>query len=91
MKKTGKGKWDFERRGEFYKELAQVESTLRPEQKNEIGYLGLYQMGEPAMVDAGYYERQPTTEAEKKTKFIHIIIIIIFDPAVFENLIFNLL
>lgn len=41
---------------DFYKDLGIRESSGRYDVVNTIGYLGLYQMGEKAMVDAGYYK-----------------------------------
>ena len=43
---------------DFYKDLGIRESSGRYDVVNSIGYLGLYQMGEKAMVDAGYYKPQ---------------------------------
>ena len=40
---------------EFLKELAFKESSNDYSKVNQLGYLGKYQLGEPAMVDAGYY------------------------------------
>lgn len=43
---------------DFYKDLGIRESSGRYDVVNSIGYLGLYQIGEKAMVDAGYYKPQ---------------------------------
>ena len=43
---------------EFYKKLAKRESNDNPRSENEYGFIGLYQMGEAALVDADYYEKQ---------------------------------
>jgi len=40
---------------DFFKALAKRESSDNYKAINSSGYLGLYQMGEQAMVDAGYY------------------------------------
>lgn len=40
---------------DFYNELAFKESTNNHMKVNKIGYLGLYQMGEAALQDIGYY------------------------------------
>ncbi len=44
---------------DFYDALAQRESSNDPGVENSYGYLGLYQMGEPAMMDANWYEELP--------------------------------
>ena len=41
---------------EFYTDLGIRESSGNYKAKNRYGYLGKYQMGESAMVDAGYYK-----------------------------------
>lgn len=41
---------------DFYNALAQRESSGNPSAENSYGYLGLYQMGEPAMMDAQWYD-----------------------------------
>ena len=41
---------------EFYTDLGIRESSGNYKAKNRYGYLGKYQMGEAAMVDAGYYK-----------------------------------
>lgn len=41
---------------DFYAALAQRESSGNPSVENTYGYLGLYQMGEPAMMDAQWYD-----------------------------------
>ena len=43
---------------EFLRDLAKRESGGRYDIINSAGYLGKYQMGEMAMVDAGYYKKQ---------------------------------
>ena len=40
---------------DFYRALAQRESSGNPAVENSLGYLGLYQMGELAMIDADWY------------------------------------
>lgn len=47
---------------DFYDALAQRESGGNPSVENTYGYLGLYQMGEPAMMDADWYEENPPSE-----------------------------
>lgn len=41
----------------FFELLGQQESSNRYNIKNYAGYLGRYQMGELALIDAGYYNR----------------------------------
>jgi len=43
----------------FYEVLAQRESSNDPEAQNNLGYIGLYQMGEATLVDVGYYTKPP--------------------------------
>lgn len=45
----------FNKSGDYYKDLAMRESSGNHKIKNKIGYLGLYQMGEGALIDTGYY------------------------------------
>ena len=45
------------KKGDFFEALGQMESGGNYEIVNDKGYLGKYQMGEPAMVDAGYYKK----------------------------------
>lgn len=40
---------------DFLHDLAQRESKLDPSARNPFGYVGLFQMGEAALQDAGYY------------------------------------
>lgn len=47
---------------DFYSALAQRESSGNPSVENIYGYLGLYQMGEPAMMDAQWYDETPPNE-----------------------------
>ena len=42
---------------EFYTDLGIRESNGNYKAKNRYGYLGKYQMGESAMIDAGYYKK----------------------------------
>ena len=42
---------------DYYKALGQMESGGNYEIVNDKGYLGKYQMGEMAMVDAGFYKK----------------------------------
>ena len=49
----------------FYIKLAERESSNRPYIMNELGYVGLYQMGESALVDAGYYKPKPIITGKK--------------------------
>lgn len=41
---------------DFYKDLGQREASGDYKSKNVFGYLGLYQMGTDALIDAGYYD-----------------------------------
>lgn len=50
---------------DFYFELAKRESSNIRNKVNRRGYIGLYQMGEMALVDAGYYEKFKKTEAKQ--------------------------
>ena len=43
---------------DYYDKLGELESSNRYNIQNEKGYLGKYQMGEPALVDSGYYTRK---------------------------------
>lgn len=47
---------------DFYAALAQRESSGNASVENTYGYLGLYQMGEPAMMDAKWYDESPPSE-----------------------------
>ena len=47
---------------DFLEDLAKSESSGNYLAKNTHGYLGKYQMGEEALVDAGYYNRRPKGE-----------------------------
>lgn len=47
---------------DFYAALAQRESGGNAAVENTFGYLGLYQMGEPAMMDASWYDETPPAE-----------------------------
>lgn len=46
---------------DFLQSLASRESSGNSQVVNEFGYAGLYQMGEAALVDAGYYRRDDTS------------------------------
>jgi len=52
-------KWHFTLSGDFYTDLAMKESSNNPLAENSLHYLDLYQIGEPALIDAGYYEKVP--------------------------------
>lgn len=41
---------------DFLKAVAQRESSMNPNAHNPYGYVGLFQMGEAALIDAGYYK-----------------------------------
>jgi hypothetical protein len=41
---------------QYYQKLAQRESSNNPKAVNPAGFIGLYQMGELALIDAGYYK-----------------------------------
>lgn len=45
---------------EFLEKVATKESGGRYDIANPIGYLGKYQMGEPALTDSGYYQKDGT-------------------------------
>ena len=42
---------------DFYKDLGLRESRGNYKAKNRLGYLGKYQMGEQALIEAGYYQK----------------------------------
>jgi len=48
-------KWRITLTGDFYCDLAMRESSNNQFAENRLHYLGLYQVGEPALEDAGYY------------------------------------
>lgn len=50
---------------DFYAALAQRESSGNASVVNAFGYLGLYQMGEPAMMDASWYDETPPNETSR--------------------------
>ncbi len=50
---------------DFYDALALRESGGNAAVVNTYGYLGLYQMGEPAMMDAQWYDENPPNETSK--------------------------
>ena len=43
---------------DFREDLGQIESSGRYNVENPFGYIGKYQMGEYAMIDAGYYKKE---------------------------------
>lgn len=45
---------------DFLHDLAMRESGMDPTARNRFGYIGLFQMGEPALQDAGYYQGDGT-------------------------------
>ena len=45
---------------EFLEDLGRRESSGNYKARNQLGYIGKYQMGEPALVDVGYYKPKPT-------------------------------
>lgn len=45
---------------EFLEKVAAKESGGRYDVTNSLGYLGKYQMGEPALIDSGYYQKDGT-------------------------------
>ena len=45
----------------FYNELMIKESSGNPNAKNKQGFAGMYQMGELALDDAGYYNSKDGT------------------------------
>jgi len=50
---------------DFYDALAQRESGGNAGVVNTYGYLGLYQLGEPAMMDASWYDETPPNETSR--------------------------
>ncbi|MGD9800242.1 MAG: hypothetical protein AB7F91_06105 [Parvularculaceae bacterium] len=50
---------------DFYAALAQRESGGNAGVENTFGYLGLYQMGEPAMMDATWYDETAPNETSR--------------------------
>ena len=50
---------------DLYHALAQRESGGSAAIVNAYGYLGLYQMGEPAMMDAAWYDETPPNETSR--------------------------
>lgn len=50
-------KCKFEKTGDFYTDLAMLESTNRTYVKNERGYMGLYQLGKLALQDVKYCDK----------------------------------
>jgi hypothetical protein len=64
MGKYKKLKENFERSYDFYHDLAMRESSGKPRIREEKhgNYLGLYQMGKDALIDAGYFKNVPSTE-----------------------------
>jgi hypothetical protein len=51
---------------EFLKAIAVRESGGKYDAVNKAGYLGAYQMGEPALIEAGYYKRDGTSANDWK-------------------------
>lgn len=51
---------------EFWEDLGQQESSGNYKAVNRLNYLGKYQMGEAAMVDAGYYKPKPDKNYNNK-------------------------
>ena len=45
---------------DFLHDLGMRESRLDPSARNPFGYIGLFQMGEAALQDAGYYRGDMT-------------------------------
>jgi hypothetical protein len=63
LKKDYKGIWGFELSGDFYLDLRMKESRDRHYITSESGsFLGLYQMGEGALIDTGYYIKPKSSE-----------------------------
>jgi len=54
---------------DFLHDLAYRESSLNATKVNKFGYAGLFQMGEAAMVDAGYYKSDGSATNDWKGKF----------------------
>ncbi len=41
----------------LYEALSAGESSKNPQAENELGYISIYQMGEAALIDTGYYSK----------------------------------
>ena len=54
---------------DFLHDLAYRESSLNATKVNKFGYAGLFQMGEAAMVDAGYYKSDGSDANDWRGKF----------------------
>jgi len=50
--------WQFKASGDYYTDLAMMESSGRANVENRFGYKGLYQMGNAALTDVGYISRE---------------------------------
>jgi hypothetical protein len=72
MSKTQEYKsWKFEKSGDYYTDLAMKESTNRLTAINPKRDIGLYQFGEMALVDAGYYKKDLQPGQKKKNLYNH--------------------
>ncbi len=49
----------------YQNNLAMCESSNNAKAENELGFIGLYQMGEAALVDAGYYHAKSLKPGQK--------------------------
>ena len=52
----------------YFEHLGKVESSNNYKAINTMGYIGKYQMGEPALVDSGYYTKK-TNYADYKNQW----------------------
>jgi hypothetical protein len=72
MGKTRDSKtWQFKKSGDYYTDLAMRESSNRPASISELRYIGLYQVGEMALVDTGYYKKELKPGQDPKTLYNH--------------------
>lgn len=55
---------------QYYQKLAEKESSNNPQKINKGGYLGLYQMGEPALIDVGYYKWGQSDTTKRKNDWV---------------------
>jgi integrating conjugative element protein (TIGR03758 family) len=61
--------WSALTYADFLHDLGVRESGLKPAKVNGYGYTGLFQMGEAAMIDAGYYKSDGTAKNDWKGVF----------------------
>ena len=56
---------------DYLRALARTESSNRPNAVNKYGYLGLYQMGEEALIQAGFYQPDGTNDNDWRGEWVH--------------------